>query len=156
MDEERPDRADKSVSVERLPKAYQILVYRAWMAWKGEAVAPPISSLDPAAFPAALPYLTLIRIDRPAGRARVGLVGEGVVQAVGVNFSGHYMDEIPGNELARERIRLILETRQAYLDLDDPMEWSPLNYKRISVLSLPFLDDAGEVDTVLLALSFSS
>lgn len=149
------DRIDKTPREDRLPRAYMVDVLRAWQAWKGEGDAPHLSRLDPAAFPKALPYLALIRIEHPAGRALVSLVGEGAVEAVGVNFTGHYMDEIPGSEIGQARIAAIVENREPFLDLDDPMAFSPLDYKTISVLSLPFLDDEDRVAAVLLVQSFS-
>jgi hypothetical protein len=72
----------------------------AW--WRGnsrERLLPDRSDLDPAAIPLLLPYILISEIEQPF-RVRYRLIGTEVVHVTGLNFTGHYLDQLipPGEE----------------------------------------------------------
>lgn len=137
-----------------LPTDYMRDLFSVWCSWRGDRVLPGKDSLDPLEITHALPYLSLIRVERDPLRFHVRLVGGEIVEGTGANHSGKYMDAIDGAEGGINRLMELQENPRPVLDIGIPMGWSPRDYKSCSALNLPFVDDEGCLAQVLICLSF--
>jgi hypothetical protein len=70
-----------------------------WRKKAGHRALPDRADLDPAEIPLLLPYILVSEIEHPF-RVRYRLVGTEVVDVTGLNFTGHYLDQLipPGDE----------------------------------------------------------
>jgi hypothetical protein len=69
-----------------------------WWAANRGADIPDRSALDPFSLKASLPYLLISDVERAPFRIRYRLVGTKVADATGIDFTGHYLDElVPGD-----------------------------------------------------------
>jgi hypothetical protein len=100
--------------------------------------------------PHLLPQLYLIKVEPEARRFQVRIAGEQVVRLSGTNATGLYVDEMPGNERAQERMEFCLDHDLPYV-ATDALTWGAFDYKSFSICVLPLHDDADRI-TYLLAL----
>ncbi len=59
----------------------------------GARALPDRADLDPAEIPLLLPYILISEVEQPF-RIRYRLIGTEVVHVTGMNFTGHYLDEL--------------------------------------------------------------
>lgn len=128
-----------------------------WRFWRDrqEADRPPsVAAIDPLALPRlSLGHLVVVEVIRPGPRFRSRLVGSYIVDAVGRDNTGRFIDEVPGMEAAERRLRWCVENRRPYF-ASGPLSWSPADYQRYNALGLPFVDATGEVARILVAFDF--
>lgn len=85
-------------------------------------------------------------------RFRTRLTGTRVVDELGVDHTGRYLDELSGMAEQIERIAWCACERRPYLS-EARVSFAPNSYKRYNVLTLPFGDDAG-VRRIVFVFSF--
>lgn len=117
-------------------------------------VLPSRADFDPLDFPRALPHLMLLDVERSPPRYRMRLVGTLIVDASGNDSTGKYLGQDHGGEIALERAATVVANRSPTFESELPMEWSPMNYKKYSVLRLPLSADGEHIDMLIYCLEF--
>ncbi len=115
---------------------------------------PARSDFDPIEFANALPHLVLVDVEHQPRRYRVRLVGTAVVEANGRDGTGDYYDQVKGIETAMERANRVVDGRKPLFEAGVPMTWSPKDFQRYSILSLPLSSDGERVDMIMYCLEF--
>jgi len=69
-----------------------------WLEKRSERQFPAKSDIDPVEFPFALGYVTLVDVERDPRRYRFRLDGSILVELSGTDYTGRYLDELPGEE----------------------------------------------------------
>ncbi len=132
----------------------QAAVYAYWRDRRNGADVPPVAAIDPLALPrAALPFLGLLHREPDSGRYFTRLVGTEVVEALGVDHTGRYIDEIAGMSAQRERFDRAVRARRPYW-ATAPLSFARHDYKHYSVLGLPFAEPGAEVSRLLFVFDF--
>ncbi|OAB55193.1 hypothetical protein AY600_07265 [Phormidium willei BDU 130791] len=139
---------------ERFADRRQAAVYDFWRERRDGADVPPVAAIDPLALPrTALPFLGLLHREPESGRYFTRLVGTEVVEALGVDHTGRYVDEIAGMAAQLERFDRAVRRRQPYW-ATAPLSFAPHHYKHYSVLALPFARPGAEVSRLLFVFDF--
>jgi len=129
-------------------------MYAYWLSQRRGEQPPPLSAIDPLAMPlGALPWITVLEVEWAPLRFRSRLVGTEVVEAIGVDHTGRYLDALPAMEGQLVRFTWCAETRHPYL-ARATMTWSPRDYKGYRTLALPFVDAEGRVARILHVFVF--
>jgi hypothetical protein len=115
---------------------------------------PEAGAIDPLRLPrGCLPHLGVVEVQHEPLRFRSRLVGTAVVDAVGVDHTGLYLDEIPGMADPLVRHEWCVRHARPYL-AGGPLSFSPRDYRRYRVLGLPFADAAGRVVRLVYCFVF--
>lgn len=139
---------------EDLPVDHMRAAYDYWLAARGAAVVPPVSALDPMLLPrGSLPYLSVLEVEQAPFRLRSRLTGTALVDHLGINQTGHYLDEIPGIARQLARMEWCVHAQQPYL-AEDKLTFAPKDYKRYHVLILPFGDPGRGVERLVGVFGF--
>lgn len=105
---------------------------------------------DPVAVPDLLPGLWLLDVQHQPFRLRYRLVGTGIVEAIGREVTGQWLDEahphIDGNREFIERYEQAVTTRTPSWRKGKPRLWAHKDYRTIENLLLPFARDGSVVD----------
>jgi hypothetical protein len=116
---------------------------------------PSRADFDPVELPPALlPWITIFDIE--GERLRIRLVGTGIVQALGMDNTGRYVDELPNTEMLHARARWVVENAKPFYVTDMTMVWDEERWGRYSVLCAPLATDGIHVDKLLYLMSFGS
>ena len=130
-------------------------VYAYWLANKPDDGLPPVDAISPLKLPRQhLPYIGVMTVERDPMRFHIRVSGTGVTDATGIEFTGKYVDEIPGTEAALERFAWCADNGLAYF-VEGPITWSPNDFMDYRVIGLPFAGPGGTVDRVMLVFDFS-
>ncbi len=130
-------------------------LYRYWLDGRGSARFPPTRLIDPTRIrPDILPHLTLVGPEPESGRLKVRLSGSGLREATDRDYTGWYTDEVPGAKPLHRRFEWCRRTGRPYV-YSGHVTWSPLTFKRYSVLALPFGQPDGTVERILLLASIA-
>jgi len=128
-----------------------------WMEKAAATGLPGTYDIDPLDLPARLlPYLLIIDVD--GSRFRHRLVGSGLVRALGFDFTGTYVDEVFSGDQCRatlERYRNAVEKGRPVYGYADYVRSDGLKIRN-SLLALPYADDDGTVNRLLVACSPNS
>ena len=81
-------------SVEELSSSIGTELYAYWERKRGSRRMPSRADIDPADLKRILPNILLAKIDRESRRVRYTLVGTRCVAHAGMDYTGHYLDEI--------------------------------------------------------------
>lgn len=147
-------RFDTSPRREALSTEAMRQVYDIWQAADGEGVLPHQRLINPTALPpSCLPHISIMEVSHDPLRFRSRLVGTAVVEAIGVDHTGKYADEIDGMTEQLERFAWCVRERKPYA-AGSPLTFADRSYKRYQVLVLPFGDDDGIVTRLLFVFDF--
>jgi len=127
-----------------------------WQAKRGERLFPSKAEIDPVEFRYALGYVTLVEVERaPASgrRYRFRLDGSILVELSGTDYTGRYLDELPG----REYVAFIKDTYDRVVDGGEPYRYRKnglFDQQHFSeeTLILPFGDNPPSVDMLMVAV----
>jgi hypothetical protein len=129
-----------------------------WLEKRGERLFPTRADLDPIEFPYILGYVTLVDVERepgsqPSRRYRFRLDGSILVELSGTNYTGRYLDELPGEEY----VAFIRDTYDRVADSGVPYRYRKnelLDQQQFSeeTLILPFGDNPPAVDMLVVAV----
>ncbi|MGH6882615.1 MAG: PAS domain-containing protein [Hypericibacter sp.] len=128
-----------------------------WNAKRGNRPAPSRRDLDPREITRLLPFLHLIDVEPEPMRFRHRLVGSELVDTLGRNVSGKYVDDVFYGRATAE----ILETMRALATEIRPfrrrsrMEWHRADWLTMEALELPLIDEHGQVNMILCGRSFT-
>jgi len=149
-----PEGLQTDFSRDSLARDYAKELYDYWCEARGAARLPPVDALDPTKLPrSCLPYLSVLEVEDSPLRLRSRLVGTALVDQIGVNQTGRYIDEQPGMEAQRARLEWCVREKRPYLT-DAALSFAPNDYKRYQVLILPFGDSERGVQRVVGVFCF--
>jgi hypothetical protein len=137
-----------------LKQDYARDLFHYWCGARGEAAIPPLSAIDPVRLPrACLPYISVLEVEQSPLRLRSRLTGSALVDQLGLNQTGHYLDEYPGMAGQIERMAWSVREQRPYL-VEDELTFGPHDYKRYQVLVLPFGDPGCGVQRLVGSFCF--
>jgi hypothetical protein len=124
-----------------------------WLEKRGERLFPAKAEIDPVEFPYILGYVTLVDVEREPRRYRFRLDGSILVSLSGTDYTGRYLDELPGPEY----VAFILETYDRVIDSGEPFRYLKnelLDQQLFSeeTLILPLGDTPPKVDMLVVAV----
>ncbi|MEQ8589440.1 MAG: PAS domain-containing protein [Thalassobaculaceae bacterium] len=118
---------------------------------------PARADFDPLDIPKSLPSLVLTDVERNPYRFRVRLMGMGVVDAIGRDFTGSYLDEVwPNAEdqlLIRHRIEVVETGLPSYRYGRSPTQFR-LDFAALERVFIPFAASGRDVDVILSAVTY--
>lgn len=126
-----------------------------WQAKCGPNGLPGRADFDPVELPPELlPWITIFDVE--GERFRIRLVGTGIVEALGEDTTGRYLDEIPNTHAQHDRARWVVANAKPYFITDLPIVWDQDRYGRYSVICAPLATDGTEVDKLLYLMNFGT
>lgn len=133
-----------------------VRLYDYWLSKKGDDVAPRRSDIDLSDITSLLPILQMVEISRDPLRFRHRLVGTEVVEAMGRDVTGEFVDR----ELYGEATEEIVASLEAVVREVRPyrriahLSWHDRDWLEIEAIELPLVDDAGQVVALLCGADF--
>jgi len=124
-----------------------------WLEKRGDRLFPAKAEIDPVEFPYILGYVTLVDVEREPRRYRFRLDGSILVSLSGTDYTGRYLDELPGPEY----VAFILETYDRVVDSGEPLRYRKnelLDQQLFSeeTIILPLGDAPPKVDMLVVAV----
>jgi hypothetical protein len=129
----------------------RLLAY--WVEKRGERPFPAKAEIDPIEFPYILGYVTLVDVERDPRRYRFRLDGSILVALSGTDYTGRYLDELPGAQY----VAFIVETYDRVVDSGLPYRYRKnelLDQQLFSeeTIILPLGDHPPQVDMLVVAV----
>jgi hypothetical protein len=126
-------------------------LYRYWLSICPPGGDPPRRrAFDPVAVPDLLPGIWLLDVQRAPFRLRYRLAGTGIVEAIGHEVTGQWLDEAHPNIRANghffDRYRGVVETGVPSWRKGRPMLWTNRDFGAIENLVVPLATDGRTVD----------
>jgi len=129
-------------------------IFAYWLAMKDALIMPSRRDLNPADIVALLPHISLIDVGSPSGRYRIRLLGTKVVEALGKDITGKYIDECPDIETClKPRYDWIVENKRPYL-IFDKLKWSHKSFLEFCSVGMPMSSDGRQVDIIMYGSCF--
>ncbi len=150
----RPDNLQDKFGREILSAAHMCAAYDYWCDNRGNLELPPADAIDPLRMPrACLPFIVILEVEDPPLRFRCRLTGTEVVNSLGVDLTGLYIDELP--EIAKQLARMewCVRKRQPYL-VEDAVTFAPHDYRRYCTMALPFGGGGQGVERIVFVFDF--
>ena len=124
-----------------------------WLEKRGERTFPTKSEIDPVEFPYILGYVTLVDVEQNPRRYRFRLDGSILAALSGTDYTGRYLDELPGPEY----VAFITETYDRVVDSGEPFRYRKHELLDLQLFSeetliLPIGDAPPKVDMLLVAV----
>jgi hypothetical protein len=129
-----------------------------WLEKRGDRLFPAKAEIDPVEFRYVLGYVTLVDVERGPGpkrsrRYRFRLDGSILVELSGMDYTGRYLDELPG----KEYVAFIKKTYDHVVDRGEPHRYRKnglFDQRHFSeeTLILPLGDNPPNVDTLIVAV----
>jgi hypothetical protein len=124
-----------------------------WLAKRGDRRFPAKAEIDPVEFSYILGYVTLVDVERSPRRYRFRLDGSILVALSGADYTGRYLDELPGAEY----VAFIQETYDRVVDSGEPHRYRKnglFDQQHFSeeTIILPLGDNPPVVDMLMVAV----
>jgi hypothetical protein len=130
---------DLDVNLEH-PKLVDLLAY--WQAKRGGRGMPTRADIDPLELPGLLGNLFLLDVVGLPARYRYRLIGTKIVDAVGRDSTGRFVDEIyPGGGDALVRLYHYVAAQRRPVRNHGTVQWVGRDFSRYETLVLPLGDD---------------
>lgn len=151
--DERPIKVG-GLDIGELRAAYSRDVYQYWLDCKGEGTAPSVDVIDPLRLPRqALPYIAIYDVEYDPLRFRGRLDGAAVVEEIGIDSKGLYVDEQIRRQDQIARLKNCALSCRPYI-YTGQVTWTSRDYKHYTVLGLPFIGDQDRVTRLLMVFEF--
>ena len=129
----------------------RLLAY--WLDKRGDRLFPTKAEIDPIEFPFILGYVTLVDVEHDPRRYRFRLDGSILVALSGTDYTGRYLDDLPGAEY----VAFIRQTYDRVVDSGEPFRYRKhelLDQQLFSeeTLILPLGDQPPKVDMLVVAV----
>lgn len=128
-----------------------------WIAIHPGDRIPARADFDPLSVPRVLPSLVLTDVERDPYRFRVRVMGTAVVEAMGEDFTGRYLDEVWPNAdeqlLVRHRVEVVESGLPNYRYGVSPTSFR-LDFAALERVFLPFAANGEDVDVILSAIVY--
>lgn len=132
--------------------------YRYWRGKKRGDRLPSRADIDPVEIPRLLPNISLVEREAGSGRYRYRLLGSALVELLGQEATGRYLDEIypdfDRSESRRYRDQ-VFEMGKPSHRIGRPSLRFPKDFITVERLYLPLAEDGRRVDMVMGVLVFS-
>lgn len=133
-----------------------IELYEYWRSKRGDGAVPRRADIDLSEITHLLPILNIVEVSRDPPRFRHRLIGTEVVEAMGRDATGEYVNrDLYGD--AVEEIAAALETvvREArpYRRLAH-LSWYERDWMEMEAIELPLADDEGQIVALLCGANF--
>ncbi|MEQ8267412.1 MAG: PAS domain-containing protein [Parvibaculum sp.] len=131
-------------------------LYAYWLKKKAGRLAPVRADLDPAEIKHFLPILNLLDVRREPLGFRHRLVGTEIVDRLGRDATGHWVDAAlygPAAPRVFDGLRLIVEEGRPYKRLAR-LDWHTRNWLGMEAVEMPLVDEAGEINMILRGASY--
>lgn len=124
-----------------------------WLEKRGDRPFPAKAAIDPVEFPYILGYVTLVDVEHNPRRYRFRLDGSILVELSGMDYTGRYLDELPGAEY----VAFIKETYDRVVDSGEPHRYRKnglFDQQHFSeeTIILPIGDTPPAVDMLVVAV----
>lgn len=124
-----------------------------WLEKRGERPFPAKSEIDPVEFSYILGYVTLVDVEREPRRYRFRLDGSILAALSGMDYTGRYLDELPGEQY----VAFITETYDRVVNSSEPFRYRKhelLDQQLFSeeTVILPLGDHPPKVDMLMVAV----
>lgn len=124
-----------------------------WLEKRGDRPFPTKTAIDPVEFPYILGYVTLVDVEQAPRRYRFRLDGSILVELSGMDYTGRYLDELPGAEY----VAFIKETYDRVVDSGEPHRYRKnglFDQQHFSeeTIILPIGDTPAAVDMLVVAV----
>lgn len=124
-----------------------------WLEKRGDRSFPAKAEIDPVEFPYILGYVTLVDVEPSPRRYRFRLDGSILVTLSGTDYTGRYLDELPGPEY----VAFIKESYDRVVDRGEPFRYRKnelLDQQLFSeeTIILPLGDNPPRVDMLVVAV----
>jgi hypothetical protein len=129
----------------------RLFVY--WLEKRGERPFPARADIDPVHFRYILGYVTLVDVQREPRRYRFRLDGSILVELSGTDYTGRYLDDLPGEEY----VTFVKDTYDHVVDSGQPFRYRKdglFDQQHFSeeTLILPLGDSPPEVELLMVAV----
>jgi hypothetical protein len=127
--------------------------------WQGKTLAeqlPGRQHIDPVEMAAFLPHVALIEVERggAAPRFRLRVIGTEIVNEVGRDDTGKYLNDIPEASTMVARLTELLQTREPYY-MTEALFLPKRDHIVLHRVVLPLASDGTTVDMILCAIAGS-
>lgn len=124
-----------------------------WLDKRGDRPFPTKAAIDPVEFPYILGYVTLVDVEQEPRRYRFRLDGSILVELSGMDYTGRYLDDLPGEEY----VAFIKEGYDRVVDSGEPFRYRKnglFDQQHFSeeTLILPIGDNPPTVDMLVVAV----
>jgi hypothetical protein len=124
-----------------------------WLEKRGDRLFPTKSEIDPVEFPYILGYVTLVDVEQDPRRYRFRLDGSILAALSGMDYTGRYLDELPGEQY----VAFVKETYDRVVDSSEPYRYRKnelLDQQLFSeeTIILPLGDNPPKVDMLVVAV----
>ncbi|WP_193367860.1 PAS domain-containing protein [Pelagibius marinus] len=149
-----PENLQDKIGRENLSADHMRAAYDYWWQTRGELELPPADAIDPLRMPrACLPFIVILEVEASPLRFRCRLTGTRVVDSLGVDLTGLYIDELPNIEKPLARMAWCVRERRPYL-VEDAVTFAPNDYRRYRTMALPFGDGGQGVERIVFVFDF--
>ena len=138
------------------PKLQRFYLY--WQRIRPPGRLPGRQHFDPLDIPDLLPGLWLLDLQREPFRLRYRVVGTRVIDAIGREVTGMWLDEahphLVNDDEYFARYRTIAETKTPDRRRGRPKAWTPDEYREVENLAAPLASDGETVDVIMMLSVF--
>jgi hypothetical protein len=124
-------------------------LYDLWQDKKGERKACSRSDLTPKEMITQLPWIAIHDVALSPFRMKVRLIGTQFVEAIGMDATGQFVDEMDNTAKLIDRAYWVASNCEPILYVGLELIWSPNDYKHYDSLILPLINDENEVNMLL-------
>jgi hypothetical protein len=143
------------VTLNDLPEGPHRALYALWSARRRAGHLPGRAEFDPSEMREILPHITIFDVvERNPLRFRIRLVGTAIVDAMDVDTTGRYLDELDNIGHVHRRAEQLVETGVPYFLSNLPLTWTHQSFKRYSVLGVPLAADGQTIDKLMYSMVF--
>ncbi len=137
----------------RVPKGPFSDATQYWDGLEKKSDLPRVSAFDLLALPQLVQNVTLCEfVDQ---RIRIRFVGTGIVEEIGEDTTGLYLDEMPDMGAVQDRAFKCTRSRQAYFLESLPVTWTSKDFITYSTLGLPLVGQDGEIAQIAFLMIFN-
>lgn len=144
---------DAGLACLQVPKGPFSEATQYWDALDKKCDLPLSSAFDLLSLPALVQNITLFEIGRQ--RIRIRFVGTGIVQEIGEDTTGKYLDEMPNMDAVQDRAFNCTRSRQPYFHENLPVTWTSKDFITYSTLGLPLVGQDGEIVQIAFLMIFN-
>lgn len=133
-------------------------IYQYWQHIHPPTGLPGRQHVDPLDFPDLLPGIWLLDVQRQPFRLRYRLAGTRIVDAIGREVTGLWIDEAHPHHISDPsylgRYRLAVETKTPNRRRGRPKTWLSEDYREVENVVLPLATDGETVDMLMVLTVF--
>ncbi len=129
-------------------------LYQLWDSKKAGRKACSRKDLTPREMMKQLPLISIHDVATDPFRLKIRLMGTQFVDAIGMDLTGWFVDEVDKTQHVLERAQWVVSMCEPFVCIGLNLIWSPHDYKHYDSLVLPLTDDQGDVNMILYLNKF--